>query len=109
MVKTRQQIEKDIKEFVKELEKLGIKSEKVILYGSFAKNKQTADSDIDLVVISENFERLNILERLEILGRAAGIVFKPIKALGFTPDEVRTRRKASILEEAIKTGLPIAS
>lgn len=108
MVKSRRQAEREVRDFIKELEKLGIKSEKVILYGSFAKNSQTEDSDIDLIVISRDFKDLNILKRLEILGIAAARVFKPIQAMGYTPKEIKEREKISILDEAIKTGIAIA-
>jgi hypothetical protein len=109
MVKTRRQAEIEIKDFIKETEKLGIKCEKVILYGSFAKNRQTEDSDIDLIVVSQDFKNLNILKRLEILGTAAARVFKPIQAMGYTSEEIRKRDEISILNEAIKTGIAIAS
>jgi len=37
--------------------------------------------NIDLIVISDDFKDINLRERLEILGIAAGRVFEPIKAL----------------------------
>ena len=51
------------------------------------------DSDINLIVISENFKEMNLRERLEILGLAAGKIFEPIEALGYTEEEVRNKKE----------------
>lgn len=54
------------------IKKFNINSDKIILYGSYAKGNPREDSDIDLVVISNDFKNMNLRERLEILGLAAG-------------------------------------
>jgi len=43
---------------------------------------------------------MNLRERLEILGLAAGKVFEPIEALGYTPDEL-LEKKETFLEAII--------
>ncbi len=43
---------------------------------------------------------MNLRERLEILGLAAGNVFEPIEALGYTPQEV-LEKKETFLEAII--------
>ena len=58
------------------------------------------DSDINLIVISENFKEMNLRERLEILGLAAGRIFEPIEALGYTEEKVRNK-KETFLEEIL--------
>jgi len=100
MVKRIQEINRIIEKFKKELEKYNIHSERIILYGSYAKGNAREDSDIDLVVISSDFENMNLRERLEILGLAAGNVFEPIEALGYTPQEV-LEKKETFLEAII--------
>ena len=80
MSQKRQKIEKIIDRYRQELKNLGIKVEKVILYGSYAKGNPREDSDIDLIVVSGDFMKLNLRERLEVLGLAAGKVFEPIEA-----------------------------
>jgi len=40
---------------------------------------------------------MNLRERLEILGLAAGQVFEPIEALGYTPKEI-IQKKETFLE-----------
>jgi hypothetical protein len=43
---------------------------------------------------------MNIRERLEILGLAAGRVFEPIEAIGYTEEEIRDV-KGTFLEEIL--------
>ncbi|MFH0926644.1 MAG: nucleotidyltransferase domain-containing protein [bacterium] len=76
-----------ISRFKKILETKGIKIEKIILYGSWAKNRQREDSDIDLVVISNDFSKKGYWERIDILSDAIYKIFEPIEAVAMTPEE----------------------
>ncbi|MBI5740970.1 MAG: nucleotidyltransferase domain-containing protein [Nitrospirae bacterium] len=100
MVKTPQEIEEIIRRYKDELAKLGINSGRIILYGSYAQGNPREDSDIDLIVISEDFRHMNLRERLETLGLAAGRVFEPIEAIGYTEEEVKNT-KGTFLEEIL--------
>ncbi|MEJ5259745.1 MAG: nucleotidyltransferase domain-containing protein [Anaerohalosphaeraceae bacterium] len=76
-----------ISDFQKALQEVGIKPQKIILFGSYASGRQREDSDIDLVVISEDFEGKGYWERIELLSSAIYKVFKPIEAVAMTPQE----------------------
>ncbi len=89
------------------LKKLGINAEKIILYGSYAKGNPREESDIDLIVISKDFEKLNLRERLEILGLAAGRILEPIEALGYTKKEIESKGKESFVGEILNS-MPIS-
>jgi len=102
MVKTEREIEEIISRYSIEIEKMGIKPQKILLYGSYAKGSPREDSDIDLVVVSNNFKDMNIRERLELLGIAAGKVFEPIEAIGYTPDEMKSNKKGTFLEAILE-------
>lgn len=106
---TRRRKAKDIiKRFETELIKLNIRPKKIILFGSYANGNPREDSDIDIVVISEDFRNLNLRERLEVLGLAAGKVFEPIEALGYTPEEVENVNPISILNVALTSGIAMS-
>ncbi len=107
MSKTRQKIKEIIREYKKVLFDLGIHVERVILFGSFTKGNPRRDSDIDLVVISNDFAKLNLRERLEILGMAAARIMRPIEAKGYTEKEIKSATPASFLEEVLVTGVRI--
>jgi len=59
MYKAGFQIKEIIAEYTQTLGTLGIKAERVILYGSYAKGSQREDSDIDLVVVANDFGKMN--------------------------------------------------
>ena len=91
-----------IKRYKEELRKLGIRPERVILYGSRAKGKEGEHSDIDVVVISRDFASMNLRERLEILGMAAARIMEPVQALGYTPEEFEAQGKGSFVGDEVK-------
>lgn len=67
MASRKNLIVKKIKKYVDELKKHNIRIEKVYLYGSFAKNKYHKNSDIDIVVISNDFQGIRFLDREKIV------------------------------------------
>jgi predicted nucleotidyltransferase len=103
MLKRRQKIKEIIERYKRELTNLGIRTEKIILYGSYAKGNPRQGSDIDLIVVSNDFKSFNLRERLELLGLAAGKVFEPIEAFGYTPKELKSEEKESFLGEILRS------
>lgn len=73
--------------FKKALENKGLKINKMILFGSYALNTYKEGSDIDVVVISEDFASKNYWERIDILSEVIYEVFEPIEAIALTPEE----------------------
>lgn len=54
----------------KALEKRGIKVGEIYLFGSYARGDYLKSSDIDLVVVSEDWEGIPFLKRLDIVNEA---------------------------------------
>ena len=107
MHKTRPEIKKIINKYKEVLRILGVNAESAVLYGSYAKGNPHKDSDIDLVIVSKDFKKMNLRERLEVLGIAAVRIMQPIEAKGYTPEEIDMKRPASFLEEILATGINI--
>jgi len=107
MHKERLKVKTIIKRYMNELSKLGVEVQRVILYGSYAKGSFRKDSDIDLVVVSDDFKGKNLRERLEILGIAAVRLMEPIEAYGVTPDEIESLEEVSFLKEALSSGVMV--
>lgn len=104
------QVKEIIEEYKQSLKTLGINVEAVILYGSHALGNQRQDSDVDLIIISKDFENLNLRERLEVLGIAAARILKPIEARGYTPKEIEEIEESSevnFLKEILEVGISI--
>jgi predicted nucleotidyltransferase len=78
---------KIISDFGKALEAQKVKPQKIVLFGSYSTGTQHEGSDIDLVVISEDFAGKDYWERIDILSTAIYTVFAPIEATAMTPQE----------------------
>jgi uncharacterized protein len=72
----------------------GVTPSKIILFGSQAKGKATGESDIDVVIISEDFRNKDILERAAMTKEAEIKTLKkfmiPLDILTLTPEENET-------------------
>ena len=96
-----------LSQFKKALENQNIHVEKMILYGSWAKKSQREDSDIDVVVISKDFENKKYWERIDLLSNAIYDIFAPIEAVALTPKE--WNKKESFVCEYARNGEVIFS
>ncbi|MDR0812353.1 MAG: nucleotidyltransferase domain-containing protein [Paludibacter sp.] len=59
-----------IRELHLALQKYGLKDNRIALFGSFAKGNFHENSDIDMIVISSDFEGKNLLERIDMTAKA---------------------------------------
>ncbi len=92
MAETTPELKRIIREYCAKLAEMGIHVQRVFLYGSQLHGTARQDSDIDLIVISSDWQTYNRRERLEILGIAAARILQPIQAQGFTPEEVAQQK-----------------
>ena len=91
-----------IAKYKQKLETLGIKVQKIVLYGSYASGNAKEESDIDLVVVSDDFRDMDLWERLCLLGRARIGIKKPMEILGLTKEEFSAGRSGTFIEDEIK-------
>ena len=73
------------------LRRRGLHIEKLILFGSHARGQAHDESDIDIAVVSSDFEGKDIFERVELTAEAEAETIKkfivPIDIVMFTPAE----------------------
>jgi predicted nucleotidyltransferase len=74
-------------DYGKALEAEGVKPQRIILFGSYRAGTRHEGTDIDLVVISEDFADKDCWGRIDILAAAMVKVFQPIEAVAMTPEE----------------------
>lgn len=86
----KQTVLKIISDFANVLAAGGTRPHKIVLFGSHSTGTQREDSDIDVVVISEDFAGKGYWERIDILSAAIAKVFQPIEAVAMTPQEWRS-------------------
>jgi len=96
------EIHRTIAKYKRNLERLGISVKKIILFGSNANGTASKESDLDLVVISDDLEKKDIWQRLSILGRARIDISRPMEILGYTEKEYLANSKGSFINDEIK-------
>ncbi|MFH1259063.1 MAG: nucleotidyltransferase domain-containing protein [Elusimicrobiota bacterium] len=78
----------------------------IFLFGSYATGKMRRDSDLDLVVISANFKKVDFMQRLILLSHAQGASkitrSVPMDVIGYTPEEFKNAGKESIIMRRAK-------
>ncbi len=101
MVETASELAGIIQRYRRELEKMNIHCERILLFGSQANGTAHDGSDIDLIVISPDLASYDQRTRLEHLGIAAGRILEPIQAQGVTPDEIASHHVSPFIEYVI--------
>lgn len=105
----RKKIEKVIKSYLKDLSKK-IKIERTILFGSAISGKFNKNSDIDLLVLSSSFAKMDINDRFDLLNSARQnkeTQITPMDIFGLTPHEYNNANPLSIIAEIKETGIEI--
>ena len=91
-----------LRRFIRELEKT-IRVEKVFVYGSYARRQAHDYSDLDVAVVSADFEGGTERDYL-ILGRAALKVSPLIEAKPYRPKDLANLSPVDFLAEILRTG-----
>ena len=82
---------------------------RVILFGSFARNEATEDSDIDLLIISPTTEKFyqRMASVLKIVRELS--IGMPLAPIVLTPEELASRleRGDQFVQEIIATGIDL--
>ena len=77
----------------------------VVLFGSRANGKPHKDSDIDVIVVSDDFALMRSDKRLKLLDTAAQSITPEIQAWGFTTNEFKSAGRLSTLGMARERGI----
>lgn len=81
--------------------------EKAILFGSFARGDARKDSDIDLILVSKEFEGKSALKRPVRFYIDWNLGY-PVDFLCYTPKEFNyLRKQVSIVSQALKEGIEV--
>ncbi len=76
-----------------------------ILTGSRATGSYLEDSDVDLIIVSDDFSKMPLPERLKYLQKQWKSRI-PLEAFGYTVNEFQQlQRKSTYVREAVRTGI----
>lgn len=98
------QVEKPLDQFLHNLTK-SIRVEEVIIFGSYLEGNTTEDSDIDVYVVSEDFENQNEDQRLRALYKAARFIEPEVHPWGVTKEELQNASRLTTLGYARESGI----
>lgn len=82
------QIQEPLTQFIHKIPKT-IEIDQVIIFGSYLEGTATKDSDIDVIVVSDDFKNMSEDDRLTLLYRASRFIEPDIHPWGFTPEELQ--------------------
>ena len=97
---------KEIEKFVARIKKC-IRVERVVIFGSRARGDNLEDSDVDLIIVSRDFEGVPFYERMDqlILLWESPL---DLEGLCYTPEEFeKKKREIGIVREAVKEGVEV--
>jgi hypothetical protein len=102
----RKHIIEGIKKFIRRINK-DFQINKIIFFGSRTTNKYNKDSDIDLIIVSDDFEGLDFFERVSKMYNYWELDY-PVDFLCYTSNEfTNLKKRISIIKYAIKEGIII--
>jgi predicted nucleotidyltransferase len=103
---TEEGVQRIAKSYVHRLART-ISIQRAILTGSWATGDYMEDSDIDIIVVSDDFAKMSLPERLKYLQREWKSRI-PLEAFGYTENEFRNlRKKSTYVKDAIRNGISI--
>ena len=95
-----------VRYFEERLKAKNVSVSKIILFGSHARGNASTESDVDIVLISRDFEKKNIYRRLELIKEAEIATIKkfmiPFDIVMMTPEEFKNG--SSLVSEFAKNG-----
>jgi predicted nucleotidyltransferase len=103
MVATAAELDRAIADFVARLEK-GIRVEAIVLYGSYARGTAYEQSDIDVAVISPDFDAIPMYKRQEQIALLTLYRDLRITPIGYPSSQYHDPDPSSFLSEIIRTG-----
>jgi hypothetical protein len=96
-----------VERYVAAVQELGVDPERVILFGSHARGTAGPWSDVDLLVVSRDVDRIPPPERPWFRARARKRVNAPVHAIWVTPDQLAAATPTTFIGEILRTGTDV--
>jgi len=104
-IKSESEVTEKINKFVELLKQQGVNISKIILFGSYAKGRASPDSDIDVVVVSNQFGQ-DTAEEMMLLRKIALKVDSHIEPVPLSPDDL-SDKYSSFSQEIKRYGIDV--
>jgi predicted nucleotidyltransferase len=104
VVRSKDEILKSAKLFGEKVSEL-FDDVQIRLYGSYYRNEAHSGSDIDLAVVSPDFNEMNYILALKVLNRIKNKIDVEIEPIAITPEELENPDIGSIASYIAKSSL----
>lgn len=104
MASPENSVKKIVEKYTRRLIDNKIDVQKVLLFGSYAKGRQTKDSDIDVAIVSTSFKGDRFADRKLVVPFRRGLDSR-IEPMPFTPSDFE--KGGILIDEIKKTGFII--
>ncbi|MCF8054941.1 MAG: nucleotidyltransferase domain-containing protein [Deltaproteobacteria bacterium] len=94
-----------VRNYLKELSRIGVPVKQAILFGSYAKETNHKWSDIDLIVISDKYDKECTREDIKLLWRTAARTDNRIEPIPVGSNRWKTDDESTIIEIARREGV----
>jgi predicted nucleotidyltransferase len=81
--------------------------DQMVVFGSRARGDYRENSDIDVAIVSQNFNDMSEVEQSRLLYKATTDIYPEIHPWGFTPKEFNTADKQSSIGSIREQGLRV--
>ncbi|MEK7177826.1 MAG: nucleotidyltransferase domain-containing protein [Patescibacteria group bacterium] len=102
----KNKIQKQLEVFLERVKKYN--PQRVILCGSYAKNRANEYSDVDIVIVSDAFKGVNEKKRFDDLYKLTNDLYPDFQVHGVTTKEIDSMSKLTTLYDAITNGVVIS-
>jgi hypothetical protein len=100
----REYLIKQLNKFISKLNS-EFKIQNTIFFGSRTREKSKRESDIDLIIVSKDFKKMNFIERAARMYDFWDMDY-PVDFLCYTPEEFnKLKRRVSIVRQALNEGI----
>lgn len=101
---TKPEITDALEKFRKAVRKYGV--EKIVLFGSQTTGRAGETSDVDLIVVSREEDKLGLLSKLYHEWHVILGIDLPVDFICYTPEEFdMLKERVTIVREAVETGI----
>ncbi len=100
-----EEMKKELEKLKKNLERKGVRVEKLIVFGSRVRGDHLESSDLDVMVISKDWEGIPFPRRLQIIQECWESKKLGLDGFGYTPEEFERGRSFVLISQAVREGI----
>ncbi len=103
-----EKIKRTLSVFVKRVNKK-YSPHKIILFGSYARGEAKESSDVDVLIVADNYEKKKWFDRSVEFHKLTSDLEPDINVIAITPDEEKKSTKFPTIQNALTSGILLST